>query len=156
MHRKRSTFWCIDADRFDEMNDDEDRDDSEPKAKATPRAKKSKTNADEEEKKPRAPGKPVRYVSQCAAHPGRHQCAPTSAQCQGNVLKHSGLLQIRVLHTEEEYSGTSHLKLTAHDMSRKDLALTRLFSAGWPFLIASHQLLTATACAISLVVIAGP
>lgn len=70
-HSKCSVI-CTAADRFDEMNgaenDDDDGDDSEPKAKAKPRAKKSKTNADGEEKKPRAPGKPVRSVSMCMLH----------------------------------------------------------------------------------------
>lgn len=62
---------CIAADRFDEMNGGEeysDEGDSEPKAKAKPRAKKSKTDANGEEKKPRAPGKPVRSVSVCMRH----------------------------------------------------------------------------------------
>lgn len=56
-------------------DDDDDGDDSEPRAKAKPRAKKSKSNASAEEKKPRAPSKPVRYVSVCMLHmqAGNHQ-----------------------------------------------------------------------------------
>lgn len=74
---------CIAADRFDEMNGGEeysDEGDSEPKAKAKPRAKKSKTDANGEEKKPRAPGKPVRSVIVCIRHiQAGSCCAPVSA-----------------------------------------------------------------------------
>lgn len=54
------------------MNGDEDEgEDAEPKARAKPRPKKPKINADGEEKKPRAPGKPVRCVTD---HVAEHLC----------------------------------------------------------------------------------
>ena len=87
---------CTAADRFDDMNggeNDDDGDDSEPKAKAKPRPKKSKTNADGEEKKPRAPGKPVRSVSVCMLHmQAGSACALVLASHQSSMCKHSVLL----------------------------------------------------------------
>ncbi|KAL3145008.1 hypothetical protein ABBQ32_003509 [Trebouxia sp. C0010 RCD-2024] len=68
------TKHCFTKDRFDEMNGDEDEgEDAEPKARAKPRPKKPKINADGEEKKPRAPGKPVRTSDEMAAWLGGQQ-----------------------------------------------------------------------------------
>lgn len=68
-----SELQTVAADRFDEMNGDEDEgEDAEPKARAKPRPRKPKINADGEEKKPRAPGKPVRCVT---AHVAEHLCS---------------------------------------------------------------------------------
>ena len=79
---------------------DDDGDDSEPKAKAKPRAKKSKTNADGEEKKPRAPGKPVRSVSVCVWHiQSGIAVRQPSASRQHKLCKHFMLLHMMVLST---------------------------------------------------------